>query len=95
MTNCDTPCVAVQAHDDTLNASTVLRCGTFGEQFVYLFLSSVEAEVADLCSMLSPDLGGCKCGARKGYLFLRAAHFVCCGLPGIENPCNWRVGPEE
>lgn len=52
-TRYDIPRIAVKAHDDTFDPSTILGCCALGEEFIYLFLSGVEAQVADLCTQVS------------------------------------------
>jgi hypothetical protein len=42
------PCVFVEAHNNALHASAIFQARTFGEYLIYLFLSGVKTQVANL-----------------------------------------------
>jgi hypothetical protein len=44
----NTPCVFVEAHNNALHASAIFQARTFGEYLIYLFLSGVKTQVANL-----------------------------------------------
>lgn len=46
--NTHSPCVPVQSHDDTLDATTLLGASAFREYLIYLLFGCEEAQVTNL-----------------------------------------------
>lgn len=49
------PGVAIEAHDDALDATTILRTSTLTEYLIYLFFRCVKTQVTNLKQVSTPE----------------------------------------